>query len=169
VPLPAFLVSAYSKSFSSTRSLGTPEAFFLFRWTQRQRSLGCRIIRSQRDAGAIAILRSEGDGRCALMSPLPGRRLVWSLYGRFWCRSSLEVLRQWRTGARACDQGHVARSAQPRPAVERRPPVFERPVQRTELLTPGQRTDRRAWGTRREISASIAAFTSRQDLPASRS
>ena len=26
------------------------------------------------------------------MSPLPGWRLVWSLYGRFWCRSSLEVL-----------------------------------------------------------------------------
>ena len=39
------------------------------------------------------------------MSPLPGWRLVWSLYGRFWCRSSLEVLRQWRTGARACGQG----------------------------------------------------------------
>jgi len=26
------------------------------------------------------------------MSPLPGWRLVWSLHGRFWCRSSLEVL-----------------------------------------------------------------------------
>ena len=38
-------------------------------------------------------------------APLPGWRLVWSLYGRFWCRSSLEVLRQWRTGARACGQG----------------------------------------------------------------
>jgi hypothetical protein len=25
------------------------------------------------------------------MSPLPGWRLVWSLYGRFWCRSSLEA------------------------------------------------------------------------------
>ena len=37
------------------------------------------------------------------MSPLPGWRLVWSLYGRFWCRSSLEGL--WRTGARACGQG----------------------------------------------------------------
>jgi hypothetical protein len=26
------------------------------------------------------------------MSPLPGWRLVWSLYGRLWCRSSLEGL-----------------------------------------------------------------------------
>jgi hypothetical protein len=46
------------------------------------------------------------------MSPLPGWRLVWSLYGRFWCRSSLEVL----SGARARGhvvKGHVARSAQP--------------------------------------------------------
>ena len=32
------------------------------------------------------------------MSPLPGWRLVGLLYGRFWCRSSLEVLRQWRAG-----------------------------------------------------------------------
>jgi hypothetical protein len=39
------------------------------------------------------------------MSPLPGWRLVWLLYGRFCCRSSPEVLRQWRTGARACGQG----------------------------------------------------------------
>ena len=39
------------------------------------------------------------------MSPLPGWRLVWSLCGRFCCRSSPEVLRQWRTGARACGQG----------------------------------------------------------------
>ena len=47
------------------------------------------------------------------MSPLPGWRLVWSLYGRFWCRSSLEVL---SSGARARGhvvKGHVARPAQP--------------------------------------------------------
>ena len=31
--------------------------------------------------------------------------MVWSLYGRFWCRSSLEALRHWRMGARACGQG----------------------------------------------------------------
>ena len=49
------------------------------------------------------------------MSPLPGWRLVWSLYGRFWCRSSLEILRQWRTGALHVVKGHVARSAQTPP------------------------------------------------------
>jgi hypothetical protein len=32
-------------------SLGTPEAFFLFGSPQRHRSLGCRIMRSHRDAG----------------------------------------------------------------------------------------------------------------------
>ena len=42
------------------------------------------------------------------MSPLPGWRLVWSLYGRSWCRSSREILRQWRTGALHVVKGHVA-------------------------------------------------------------
>jgi hypothetical protein len=43
------------------------------------------------------------------MSPLPGWRLVWSLYGRFWCRSSLEV----ECGARA--RGHVVKGHVARP------------------------------------------------------
>jgi hypothetical protein len=90
-------------------SLGTPEAFFLFTRTQRHRSRVCRIIRSHRNAGAIAILRREGDGRCVLMSLLPGWRLVWSLYGRFWCRSSFEALRVWRWARGHVVEGHVVR------------------------------------------------------------
>ena len=44
------------------------------------------------------------------MSPLPGWRLVWSLYGRFWCRSSLEVPLRRFPGARVhVVKGHVAR------------------------------------------------------------
>ena len=62
------------------------------------------------------------------MSPLPGWRLVWSLYGRFWCRSSLEVLRQWRTGARACGQGPCgAVSPATSRAAHRRPRFPQRP------------------------------------------
>ena len=44
------------------------------------------------------------------MSPLPGWRLVWSLYGRFWCRSSLEVLRRGALARVHVVKGHVARS-----------------------------------------------------------
>jgi hypothetical protein len=43
-------------------------------------------------AQASSLAEWDGEDRCAHMSPLPGGRLVWSLYGRFWCRSSLEVL-----------------------------------------------------------------------------
>ena len=44
-----------------------------------------------------------------LMSLLPGWRLVWSLYGRFWCRSSFEALRVWRWARGHVVEGHVVR------------------------------------------------------------
>jgi hypothetical protein len=44
-----------------------------------------------------------------LMSLLPGWRLVWSLYGRFWCRSSFEALRVWRWARGHVVKGHVVR------------------------------------------------------------
>ena len=44
------------------------------------------------------------------MPPLPEWRLVWSLFGRFWCRSSLEVPLRRFPGARVhVVKGHVAR------------------------------------------------------------
>jgi hypothetical protein len=76
------------KSFSST---GTSESFFCS--GSRNDTVASAAASIQRNVGAIGILSSEGDCRCELTSLLPGWLLVRSLYGRFWRRSSLEVLR----------------------------------------------------------------------------